>query len=49
VFLVVGPAVDVKLVAMQAGVFGRRFATRFAPLTFAVAVACALLAGRMLL
>jgi uncharacterized protein len=49
VFLVVGPAVDVKLVAMQAGVFGRRFATRFAPLTFAVAVACALLAGRVLL
>src|SRR5215217_4141536 len=42
VFLVVGPAVDVKLIAMQAGVFGRRFAARFAPLTFAVAVLCAL-------
>jgi uncharacterized membrane protein YraQ (UPF0718 family) len=41
VFLVVGPAVDVKLIAMQAGVFGRRFAARFAPLTFAVAVLCA--------
>ena len=26
--LVVGPAVDVKLIAMQAGVFGRRFAAR---------------------
>ncbi len=38
VFLTVGPAVDVKLAAMQAGVFGRRFAVRFAPLTFAVAV-----------
>ena len=38
VFLAVGPAVDVKLAAMQAGVFGRRFAVRFAPLTFAVAV-----------
>jgi uncharacterized membrane protein YraQ (UPF0718 family) len=38
VFLTVGPAVDVKLVAMQAGLFGRRFAVRFAPLTFAVAV-----------
>ncbi len=48
VFLVVGPVVDVKLVAMQAGVFGRRFATRFAPLAFVVAVACALLAGRVL-
>jgi len=49
VFLVVGPAVDVKLVAMQVGVFGRRFAARFAPLTFAVAVACAVLVGRWLL
>ncbi len=38
VFLTVGPAVDVKLFAMQAGIFGRRFAVRFAPLTFAVAV-----------
>ena len=49
VFLVVGPAVDVKLIAMQTGVFGRRFATRFAPLTFVVAVACALIVGRVLL
>src|SRR6266540_4390591 len=49
VFLVVGPAVDVKLIAMQSGVFGRRFAARFAPLTFAVAVACALLVGKALL
>jgi uncharacterized protein len=49
VFLVVGPAVDVKLIAMQAGVFGRRFTVRFAPLTFAVAVACAVLVGRVLL
>lgn len=38
VFLTVGPAVDVKLFAMQAGVFGRRFAVRFAALTFGVAV-----------
>jgi hypothetical protein len=29
--------------------FGRRFAVRFAPLTFAVAVVCALLVGRWLL
>jgi uncharacterized membrane protein YraQ (UPF0718 family) len=49
VFLVVGPAVDVKLIAMQAGVFGRRFAARFAPLTFVVAVVCAVLVGRVLL
>ena len=48
VFLVVGPAVDVKLIAMQAGLFGRRFAARFAPLAFATAVVCALLAGRVL-
>ncbi|WP_280265932.1 permease [Nocardia wallacei] len=45
VFLVVGPAVDVKLFAMQAGTFGRRFAIRFAPLTFAVATGCGALAG----
>ncbi|WP_328306028.1 permease [Actinomycetospora sp. NBC_00405] len=45
VFLVVGPAVDVKLIALQAGTFGRAFALRFAPLTFVVAVSCAVLAG----
>ncbi len=38
VFLVVGPAIDIKLFAMQAGMFGRAFAIRFAPVTFAVAV-----------
>lgn len=37
VFLVVGPAVDLKLFAMQAGMFGRAFALRFAPATFVVA------------
>jgi uncharacterized membrane protein YraQ (UPF0718 family) len=42
VFMVVGPAVDIKLIALQAGVFGRRFAMRFAPLTFAVAVISAI-------
>jgi uncharacterized membrane protein YraQ (UPF0718 family) len=45
VFLVVGPAVDVKLFALQAGTFGRSFAVRFAPVTFVVAVACAVAAG----
>jgi uncharacterized membrane protein YraQ (UPF0718 family) len=49
VFLVVGPAVDVKLIAMQAGLFGRRFAARFAPLTFAAAVICALAAAEVVL
>ncbi|BCB79330.1 permease [Phytohabitans flavus] len=38
VFLVVGPMVDLKLISMQAGVFGRRFAIRFAPATFAICV-----------
>ncbi|MGD9529351.1 permease [Pseudonocardia sp.] len=45
VFLVVGPAVDVKLAALQAGTFGRAFALRFAPATFAVAVGCAIGVG----
>ena len=43
--VVVGPAVDVKLVAMQAGMFGRAFAARFAPATFLVAVASACAVG----
>lgn len=45
VFLTVGPAVDVKLVALQAGTFGRRFAVRFAPLTMLVAVTVGLTTG----
>jgi uncharacterized protein len=49
VFLVVGPVVDLKLVAMQAGMFGRRFAATFAPLTLLVAVGMALLMGWWLL
>ncbi|TQK29127.1 hypothetical protein FBY28_2124 [Arthrobacter sp. SLBN-53] len=49
VFLVVGPAVDVKLFAMQAGMFGRAFAIRFAPLTFAVAVLAGTGVGLLLL
>ena len=49
VFLVVGPMVDVKLIALQAGTFGPRFAAVFAPLTFVVAVACAVLTGWWLL
>jgi uncharacterized membrane protein YraQ (UPF0718 family) len=37
-FMVVGPMVDLKLVALQAGTFGRQFAIRFAPATLLVAV-----------
>lgn len=49
VFLVVGPAVDVKLIALQVGTFGRAFALRFAPLTFVVAVTTSTLVGLALL
>ncbi|AEF39728.1 permease [Hoyosella subflava] len=49
VFLVVGPAVDVKLIAMQAGTFGKGFAGRFAPLTFLIAVICGCAAGLVFL
>ena len=48
-FMTVGPMVDVKLVALQAGTFGRRFAMRFAPLTFVAALASAALIGWWLL
>jgi uncharacterized membrane protein YraQ (UPF0718 family) len=47
-FLVVGPMVDAKLFAMQAGAFGRRFAVRFAPATFAVAVLSAVAVAAVL-
>jgi uncharacterized protein len=49
VFLVVGPGVDLKLIAMQTGVFGRKFAMWFAPLTLGVAIVVALLVGKVLL
>jgi uncharacterized protein len=49
VFMVVGPMVDLKLIALQTGTFGRRFAMRFAPLTFVTAVASAGLVGWWLL
>lgn len=45
VFLVVGPAVDIKLFALQAGTFGRRFALRFAPATLVVSVLSAVAVG----
>ncbi|TDC49724.1 permease [Jiangella ureilytica] len=49
VFLVVGPVVDIKLIALHAGIFGRSFAIRFAPLTFVTAVVSALGVGWWLL
>jgi len=48
-FLVVGPTVDLKLIALQAGTFGRGFALRFAPTTLLVAVAVSSLTGWVLL
>ena len=49
VFMVVGPGVDLKLIAMQSGVFGRKFAMWFAPLTLVVAVVVALIVGTVML
>jgi hypothetical protein len=49
VFLVVGPMVDIKLVALQVAIFGRQFAARFAPLTFGVAVVAGSVVGWLLL
>jgi uncharacterized membrane protein YraQ (UPF0718 family) len=48
-FMTVGPMVDVKLVALQAGTFSRAFAMRFAPLTFVVATGSAVLIGWLVL
>ncbi|WP_309237771.1 permease [Streptomyces albidus (ex Kaewkla and Franco 2022)] len=48
-FLVVGPMIDLKLFAMQAATFGRGFALRFAPVTFALAVLTSALVGAVLL
>lgn len=47
--MVVGPMIDVKLIAMQIGTFGRRFTMLFAPLTFACALAATTLVGWWLL
>jgi len=49
VFLVVGPMVDLKLIALQGGTFGRKFATRFAPLTLLIAIPAAVIVGTILL
>lgn len=49
VFLVVGPAMDIKLAAMEAGQFGARFARQFVPLVLLVAAGSACLVGAVLL
>ena len=49
VFLVVGPVIDLKLVAMHAGIFGKRFALIFAPVTLVVAVISAVVVGQVIL
>jgi uncharacterized membrane protein YraQ (UPF0718 family) len=48
-FLVVGPMIDLKLFALQAGTFGRGFALRFAPATFGVAILVSAAVGAVLL
>ncbi len=49
VFMVVGPAMDVKLAAMEAGTFGGPFARQFVPVVIGTAVACATVVGWWLL
>lgn len=48
-FMVVGPMVDLKLIALQAGTFGRAFAVRFSSATTVVAILCSALIGGVLL
>ncbi|MCF1598732.1 permease [Streptomyces muensis] len=48
-FMVVGPMVDLKLIALQAGTFGRSFALRFSSVTWVVAVLTSVLVGWWLL
>ncbi|MEW2401756.1 permease [Streptomyces sp. NPDC046862] len=48
-FMVVGPMVDLKLIALQAGTFGRAFALRFSSATWLVAVTSSVLVGWWLL
>jgi uncharacterized membrane protein YraQ (UPF0718 family) len=44
-FLVVGPMVDLKLIALQVGTFGRAFAWRFVPLTLVLAIGVSFVVG----
>ncbi len=49
VFLVVGPVIDLKLIALHAGIFGRSFAMRFVPVTLVIAVISAVVVGQVIL
>ena len=49
VFLVVGPVIDLKLIALHTGIFGRAFAMVFVPVTFVVAVVSAVVVGQVVL
>ncbi|MGR3938915.1 permease [Streptomyces sp. BRA346] len=48
-FMVVGPMVDLKLIALQSGTFGRAFALRFSAATWVSAVLCSAVVGWWLL
>ncbi|MFC7327285.1 permease [Marinactinospora rubrisoli] len=48
-FLVVGPMVDLKLIAMQAGTFGWAFVRRFVPLTLLLTLLFSFAVGGLLL
>ena len=48
-FMVVGPIVDLKLIALQTGTFGPAVARRLGPMAFLVAVAASVVAGVVLL
>ncbi|MFF6948523.1 permease [Streptomyces iakyrus] len=48
-FMVVGPMVDLKLIALQTGTFGRAFTVRFSAATWVVAVTSSVLVGWWLL
>ncbi|WP_046472395.1 permease [Allosalinactinospora lopnorensis] len=48
-FMVVGPMVDLKLIALQAGTFGWKFVWRFVPLTLGMALLFTFVIGGLLL
>jgi uncharacterized membrane protein YraQ (UPF0718 family) len=47
-FMVVGPVVDLKLIALHAAMFGRRFVVRFEPVVLCTAVAASIAVGACL-
>jgi uncharacterized membrane protein YraQ (UPF0718 family) len=49
VFLVVGPAMDVKLASMETGAFGSAFARQFVPVVVGTAMLCAVVTGWVML